>query len=170
MSPTWWYENTSLEGIVQHFPIEYPLDSNPLDSDDEIPLTYYSTSKRPREDALDTYPKGAKALKTLDDEGVLNGYRANFAGMEQGHYKNKGVANGIAEETAKYMLHSNIEDRRRWCEKLVTGNTSICSVVEVIEAYRQAQATLTHQNTIDARGQFGYGSRVLVIDSNGVIH
>ena len=62
---------------MQHFPIEYPLDSNPLDSDDEIPLTYYSTSKRPREGALDTHPKGAKALKTLDDENVLN--RANFA-------------------------------------------------------------------------------------------
>ena len=146
---------------MQHFPIDHTLDS-----DDEIPLTWGSTSKRPREDALDTYPKGAKALKTLDDEGVLNGYRANFAGMEQGHYKNKGVANGIAEETAKYMLHSNIEDRRRWCEKLVTGNTSICSVVRVIEAYRQAHATLTHQNTMDARK----GDRVLVIDSSGVIH
>ena len=127
----------------------------------------WSHPKRPREeDDLVGYPRGAKALKTLDDEGVLNGYRANFAGMEQGHYKNKGVANGIAEETAKYMLHSNIEDRRRWCERLVTGNTSICSVVKVIEAYRQAQATLTHQNTMDARK----GSRVLVIDSNGVIH
>ena len=148
-----WYDNFSLEGVVQMFPTENPS-------------TYYSTSKRPREDALDTHPKGAKALKTLDDEGVLNGYRANFAGMEQGHYKNKGVANGIAEETAKYMIHSNIDDRRRWCEKLVTGNTSICSVVRVIEAYRQAHATLTHQNTMDARK----GDRVLVIDSSGVIH
>ena len=143
----------SLEGIVRHFP-RRELGGWAL------------WPKRHREEALDGYPKGAKALKTLDDEGVLNGYRANFAGMEQGHYKNKGVANGIAEETAKYMLHSNIEDRRRWCEKLVTGNTSICSVVKVIEAYRQAHATLTHQNTMDARK----GDRVLVIDSSGVIH
>ena len=106
-------------------------------------------------------------MKTLDDEGVLNGYAANFAAnINEAHYKNNGVANGIAEETAKIMLRSNIEDRRRWCEKLVTGNTSICSVVRVIEAYRQAHATLTHQNTMDARK----GDRVLVIDSSGVIH
>ena len=106
-------------------------------------------------------------MKTLDDEGVLNGYAANFAAkMNETHYKNNGVTNGTAEETAKYMLHSNIEDRRRWCEKLVTGKTSICNVVKVIEAYRQAQAALTHQNTMDART----GSRVLVVDSNGVVH
>ena len=107
--------------------------------------------KRHREEALDGYPKGAKALKTLDDEGVLNGYRANLAAnMNEAHYKNEGVAEDmlvIAEETAKYMLHSNIEDRRRWCEKLVNGKTSICNVVKVIEAYRQAQATL-HQKTM----------------------
>ena len=88
--------------------------------------------------------RGAKALKTLDDEGVLNGYAANFAAnINEAHYKNNGVANGIAEETAEIMLRSNIEDRRRWCEKLVTGKTSICNVVKVIEAYRQAQATRT---------------------------
>ena len=166
--PSWWYVNNSLEGIVQHFPIEYPLDSNPLDSDDEIPLTYYSTSKRPREVDLDEYPKGAKALKTLDDENVLN--RANFAAnmnMNEAHYKNEGVEDMvvIAEQTAKYMLHSNIEDRRRWCEKLVTGNTSICSVVQVIEAYRQARATLMCQNATDR-----YGQRIIVIDANGVVH
>ena len=148
-----------MEGIVQQYPND-EWDGWEWDG------WSWSHPKRHREEALDGYPKGAKALKTLDDEGVLNGYRANFAGMEQGHYKNKGVANGIAEETAKYMLHSNIEDRRRWCEKLVTGNTSIRSVVRVIEAYRQAQATLTLQSTTDARK----GSRVLVIDSNGVIH
>ena len=115
--------------------------------------------------------KGAKALKTLDDENVLNGYRANFAAhMNEAHYKNKGVANGIAEDTAKYMLHSNIEDRRRWCEKLVTGNTSICSVVQVIEAYRQARATLVQQNATDAQSWDRRGFRVLVLDPNGVIH
>ena len=151
-----WYDKFSLEGVVQMFPTENPS-------------TYYSTSKRPREDALDTYPKGAKALKTLDEEGVLNGYRANFAAnMNEAHYKNNGVANGIAEETAKYMLRSNIEDRRRWCEKLVTGNTSICSVVQVIEAYRQARATLMQQNATDTKGWDG--KRILVIDGNGVIH
>ena len=144
-----------MEGNVQHFPW------------DEWDGWSWSHPKRHREEVLDGYPKGAKALKTLDDEGVLNGYRANFAAnMNEAHYKNKGVANGIAEETAKYMLHSNIEDRRRWCEQLVTGNTSICNVVKVIEAYRQAHATLTHQNTMDARK----GDRVLVIDSSGVIH
>ena len=114
-------------------------------------------------------------LDGLDDEGVLNGYRANFAAnRNEAHYKNKGVANGIAEGTAKYMLHSNIEDRRRLCEKLLTRKTSICSVVKVIEAYRKEQATLTQQNRIDARGVnrygSGHGSRVLVIDSNGVLH
>ena len=144
-----------MEGIVQHCPR------------DEWDGWSWSHPKRHREEVLDGYPKGAKALKTLDEEGVLNGYRANCAAnIDEAHYKNKGVANGIAEETAKYMLHSNIEDRRRWCEKLVTGKTSICSVVKVIEAYRQAQATLTHQNTMDARK----GDRVLVIDSSGVIH
>ena len=144
-----------MEGIVQQYP------------NDEWDGWSWSHPKRHREEVLDGYPKGAKALKTLDDENVLNGYRANFAAnMNEAHYKNNGVANGIAEETAKYMLHSNIEDRRRWCEKLVTGNTSICSVVKVIEAYRQAHATLTHQNTMDARK----GDRVLVIDSSGVIH
>ena len=82
-------------------------------------------------------------MKTLDDEGVLNGYAANFAtNMNEAHYKKNGVANGIAEETAKYMLHSNIEDRRCWCEKFVAGKTSICNVVKVIEAYRQAQLPL----------------------------
>ena len=145
-----------MEGIVQHF--------NELD---DAWSWAHPTPKRAREETLNTYPEGAKALKTLDEEGVLNGYRANCAtNIDEAHYKNKGVANGIAEETAKYMLHSNIEDRRRWCERLVTGNTSICSVVKVIEAYRQAQATLTHQNTMDARKR----DRVLVIDSNGVIH
>ena len=146
----------SLEGIVRHFP-RRELGGWAL------------WPKRHREEALDGYPKGAKALKTLDDENVLN--RANFAAntnMDEAHYKNEDVEDMvvIAKKTAKYMLHSNIEDRRRWCEKLVTGNTSICSVVRVIEAYRQAHATLTHQNTMDARK----GDRVLVIDSSGVIH
>ena len=148
-----------MEGIVQHFDI---------DELDDWSWANNPAPKRAREEALAGYPKGAKALKTLDDEGVLNGYRANFAGMEQGHYKNKGVANGIAEETAKYMLHSNIEDRRRWCEKLVTGNTSICSVVQVIEAYRQARATLMCQHATDTTGWDG--KRIIVIDANGVIH
>ena len=165
MSPSWWYQNTSLEGIVQHFPIDE------LDSDDENPSTYYSTSKRPREDALDTYPKGAKALKTLDDEDVLN--RANFAAsmnMYNFHYENEDVEDMvvIAEQTAKYMLHSNIEDRRRWCEKLVTGNISICSIVQVIVAYRQARATLMQQNATDTKGWDG--ERILVVDGNGVVH
>ena len=148
-----------MEGIVQHFPID--------ELDDDRWWANNPALKRSREELFDDYPKGAKALKTLDDEGVLNGYAANFAAnMNEAHYKNNGVANGIAEETAKYMLHSNIEDRRRWCEKLVTGKTSICNVVKVIEAYRQPQATLTHQNTMEARK----GSKVLVVDSNGVIH
>ena len=143
-----------MDGNVQHFPW------------DEWDGWSWPHPKRHREEVLDGYPKGAKALKTLDDEGVLNGYRANFAAnMNEAHYKNKGVANGIAEETAKYMLHSNIEDRRRWCERLVTGNTSICSVVQVIEAYRQARATLMCQNATDR-----YGQRIIVIDANGVIH
>ena len=155
-----------MEGIVQHFPI---------DEWDRWSWTNSPAPKRHREEALADYPKGAKALKTLDDEGVLNGYAANFAAnMNEAHYKNNGVANGIAEETAEIMLRSSIEDRRRWCEKLVTGNTSICSVVKVIEAYRKEQATLTQQNRIDARVQnryaYGHGSRVLVIDSNGVLH
>ena len=147
-----------MEGIVQHFPI---------DEWDRCSGTNSPAPKRHREEALADYPIGAKALKTLDDEGVLNGYAANFAAnMNEAQYKNNGVANGIAEETAKYMLHSNIEDRSRWCETLVTGKTSICNVVKVIEAYRQAQATLTHQNAMDARK----GSRVLVVGSNGFIH
>ena len=139
-----------MEGNVRHFPW------------DEWDGWSWSHPKRHREEVLDGYPKGAKALKTLDDEGVLNGYRANFAAnRNEAHYKNKGVANGIAEEIAEIMLHSNIEDRRRWCEKLVTGKPPICNV-----AYRQAQATLTQQNAMDVRR----GSRVLVIDSNGVVH
>ena len=145
----------------QHVPID--------ELDDDRWWANNPALKRSREELFDDYPKGAKALKTLDDEGVLNGYAANFAAhMNEAHYKNEAVEDMvvIAEQTAKYMLHSNIEDRRRWCEKLVTGKTSICNVVKVIEAYRQAQATLTHQNTMDARR----GDRVLVIDSNGVIH
>ena len=146
-----------MEGIVQQCPR------------DEWDGWSWSHPKRHREEALAGYPKGAKALKTLDDEGVLNGYAANFAAnMNEAHYKNNGVANGIAEETAKYMLRSNIEDRRRWCEKLVTGNTWICSVVQVIEAYRQARATLMQQNATDTTGW--HGKRIMVIDANGVIH
>ena len=123
----------------------------------------WSRPKRARDAALAGLPPKPKALKTLEEEGVLNGYAAN---KYDAHYKNQGVADGIAEETAKHMLHSNIEDRRRWCEMLVTGKTSICNVVKVVEAYRTELATLTHQNKMDARR----GDRVLVIDSNGVIH
>ena len=159
----WLYDNISMEGVVQHCP-RY-----------ECRGWGATLPKRQREDPLDGCPKVAKALKTLDDEGVLNGYRANFAAnRNEAHYKNKGVANGIAEGTAKYMLHSNIEDRGRLCEKLITRKTSICSVVKVIEAYRKEQATLTQQNRIDARAVnrygSGHGSRVLEIDSNGVLH
>ena len=112
-------------------------------------------------------------MKTLDDEGVLYGCAANCAAKSnEEHYKNNGVAKRTAEETAKYMLHSNIEDRRRWCEKLVTGKTSICNVVKVIEAYRRAQAELTHLNEMDARPNVFYtkcrGYRV-VASSNGFI-
>ena len=151
----------------QHFPID--------ELDDDWWRANNPALKRSREETFDDYPKVANALKTLDDEGVLNGYRANFAAnRNEAHSKNKGGANGSAEGTAKYMLHSNIEDRRRWCEKLVTGKTSICNVVKVIEAYRKEQATLTQQNRIDARVQnryaYGHGSRVLVIASNGVLH
>ena len=64
------------------------------------------------------------------------------------------------------MLHINIEDRRRYCEILVTGKTPVCNVVKVIEAYRREQAALTYKNTMDTRR----GDRVLVIDGNGVIH
>ena len=143
----------------QHFPID--------ELDDDRWWANNPALKRSREETFDDYPKGAKALKTLDDEGVLNGYAANFAAnINEAHYKNNGVADGIAEETAKHMLHSNTEDRRRWCDMLVTGKTSICNVVKVVEAYRTELATLTHQNTMDARR----GDRVLVIDSNGVIH
>ena len=129
--------------------------------------------KRPREALFDAYPKGAKALKTLDDEGVLNGYAANFAAnINEAPYKNNGLPNGIAEEIAEIMLHSNIEDRRRWCEKVVPGKTSICNVVKVIEAYRRAQAELTHLNEMDARPNVFYtkcrGYRV-VASSNGFI-
>ena len=123
---------------------------------DELDVDWWCANnparKRPREALFDAYPKGAKALKTLDDEGVLNGYAANFAAnINEAPYKNNGLPNGIAEEIAEIMLHSNIEDRRRWCEKLVTGKTSICNVVKVIEAYRRAQAELTHLNEMDAR-------------------
>ena len=151
----WLFDNISMEGVVQHCP-------RPACRGWGATLP-----KRQREDPLDGCPKVAKALKTLDDEGVLNGYRANLkTRRNEAHYKNKGVANGIAEETAKYMLHSNIEDRRRWCEKLVTGNTSICSVVQVIEAYRQAHATLMQQNATCSWD----GERILVVDGNGVVH
>ena len=148
-----------MEGNVQHFPW------------DEWDGWSWSHPKRHREEVLDGYPKGAKALKTLDDEDVLN--RANFAAsmnMYNFHYENEDVEDMvvIAKQTAKYMLHSNIEDRRRWCEKLVTGNTSICSVVQVIEAYRQARATLMCQNATDTKGW--HGKRIIVIDANGVIH
>ena len=133
-----------MDSIEQHFPID--------ELDDDWSWANNPAPKRAREETVDGYPKGAKALKTLDDEGVLNGYAANFAAnINEAHYKNNGLANGIAEEIAEIMLHSNIEDRRRWCEKLVTGKTSICNVVKVIEAYRQAQLTLTHQTTMIKR-------------------
>ena len=152
-----------MEGIVQHFPID----------EDAWDGWTWSHPKRHREEVLDGYPKGAKALKTLDDEGVLNGYAANFAAnINEAPYKNNGLPNGIAEEIAEIMLHSNIEDRRRWCEKLVTGKTSICNVVKVIEAYRRAQTELTHLNEMDARPNVFYtkcrGYRV-VASSNGFI-
>ena len=144
---------------------------------DELDVDWWCANnparKRSREALFDDYPKGAKALKTLDDEGVLNGYAANFAAnINEAPYKNNGLPNGIAEEIAEIMLHSNIEDRRRWCEKLVTGKTSICNVVKVIEAYRRAQAELTHLNEMDARPNVFYtkcrGYRV-VASSNGFI-
>ena len=119
--------------------------------------------KQARVEALAGLPPKPKALKTLEEEGVLNGYAAN---KYDAHYKNECVPDDIAEHTAKYMLHINIDDRRRYCEMLVTGNTSVCNVVKVIEAYRREQAALTHNNTMDTRR----GDRVLVIDGNGVIH
>ena len=39
-------------------------------------------------------PPKPKALKTLEEEGVLNGYVAN---KYDAHYKNQGVTDGIAE-------------------------------------------------------------------------
>ena len=148
-------------GLSDPDPIEFILISHMKLDGFWVEWDPSSHPKRPREeDDLAGYPRGAKALKTLDDEGVLYGCAVNCAA------KDNKTRYEINEETAKYMLHSNIEDRRRWCEKLVTGKTSICNVVKVIEAYRQAQATLTHQNTMDARR----GDRVLVIDGNGVIH
>ena len=50
--------------------------------------------KQARVEAFAGLPPKPKALKTLEEEGVLNGYVAN---KYDAHYKNQGVTDGIAE-------------------------------------------------------------------------
>ena len=60
--------------------------------------------KRAREEA-GRYPK-PKALKTLEEQGILNGYAANNKWSRSGHWKNQGVPDRILAQTALHILHS----------------------------------------------------------------
>ena len=69
--------------------------------------------KQARVEALAGLPPRPKALKTLEEEGVLNGYAAN---KYDAHYKNECVPDDIAEHTAKYMTSaSRTEDVTAKC-------------------------------------------------------
>ena len=127
--------------------------------------------KRARDEALAGLPPRTKALKTLVEEGILNGYAAKskYRGRNSPYaadYKNQGLPDTTAIQSAKHILHSSPADRGRYWDMLITGKTSICSIVKLIEAYRAEHARLRVLNTSDA----SRGDAVIVIDSNGVIH
>ena len=127
--------------------------------------------KRARDEPLAGLPPQTKALKTLVEEGILNGYAAKskYRGRNSPYapdYKNQGIPGTIATQTAKHILHSSFEDRGRYWDMLITGKTSIWNTVKLIEAYRSEHARLRVFNTTDAKR----GDTVLVIDTNGVIH
>ena len=123
--------------------------------------------KRAREEA-DRYPK-LKALKTLEEQGILNGYVANNKWCRSEHYKNQGVPDRILEQTALHILHSSTADRQRYFDLLISGGTSIATVTTVIATYRRELAQLRQLNQKSASGLFAT-DQVLVIDSNGVVH
>ena len=105
------------------------------------------------------------------EEGILNGYAAKskYRGRNSPYapdYKNQGIPGTIAAQTAKHILHSNLDDRGRYWDMLIAGKTSICSTVKLIEAYRREHARLRVLNTTDAKR----GDTELVIDVNGVLH
>ena len=127
--------------------------------------------KRARDEALAGLPPKPKALKTLVEEGILNGYAAKskYRGRNSPYaadYKNQGIPATMATQTAKHILHSSLEDRGRYWDMLISGKTSIWNLVKLAEAYRREHARLRVFNTTDAKR----GDTVLAIDSNGVIH
>ena len=119
--------------------------------------------KRAREEA-DRYPK-PKALKTLEEQGILNGYAANNKWSRSEHWKNQGVPDRILEQTALHILHSSTADRQRYFDLLISGGTSMTNVANVIATYRRELAQLKQLNQNSART-----NQVLVIDSNGAVH
>ena len=127
--------------------------------------------KRARDEALAGLPPRTKALKTLVEEGILNGYAAKSkyrpdTGPYAPVYKNQGIPATAAIQSAKHILHSSPEERGRYWDMLITGRTSICNVVKLIRSYKAEHSRLRVFNTSDA----SRGDTVLVIDSNGVIH
>ena len=127
--------------------------------------------KRARDEALAGLPPRTKALKTLVEEGILNGYAAKskYRGRNSPYaaeYKNQGIPDTAAIQSAKHILHSSPEERGRYWDMLITGKTSICNIVKLIRTYKAEHARLRVLNTSDA----SRGDTVLVIDSNGVIH
>ncbi len=115
------------------------------------------------------YPK-PKALRTLEEHGILNGYAAkDFWSVKtwcrSEHYKNQGLSEEIAEKTALHILHSKNEDRKRYFDLLISGGTTMSNVVKVIEKYREELTILRNVNQEKPRW-----SEILVIDINGVVH
>ena len=84
------------------------------------------TPKRARDEALAGLPPRTKALKTLVEEGILNGYAAKskYRGRNSPYaadYKNQGLPDTIAIQSAKHILHSSPADRGRYWDMLITG-------------------------------------------------
>ena len=115
------------------------------------------------------FPK-TKAIRTLEDHGILNGFSAkNYwcvkTWYRSEHFKNQGLPNDVAEKNALHILHSNTTDRRRYFDLLISGGTTMSNVVKVIEKYREELTILQKVNQEKPRW-----SQILVIDINGVVH
>ena len=114
------------------------------------------------------FPK-TKAIRTLEDHGILNGFSAkNYWSKtwhRSEHYKNQGLPNDVAEKSAQHILHSSTEDRRRYFDMLISGGTTMTNVVKLIEKYREERTILEKTNQETPRWSF-----ILVIDEHGVVH
>ena len=119
--------------------------------------------KRARSDEC-AHPK-PKALKTLEEHGILNGQlmRQNWY---KGYYKSQGLPDGLATTVASYLLHTDKANRQRLLELMAGSETTTHNMAKVIEKYKEEKLALEKSNQDKARCL----RSVLVIDSSGILH